>query len=57
MVPPSAIGTVGRPAHVERLLLILDEIRTRGALLTVERMRVLTHAARASTNRCRPERA
>lgn len=44
---PVLIEIVDDDAHVERLLPILDEMLTGGALVTVERVRVLKYAARA----------
>lgn len=43
---PVLIEIVEDEAHVERLLPILDEMLTGGALVTVERVRVLKYAAR-----------
>jgi PII-like signaling protein len=48
---PVLIEIVEDDTHVERLLPILDEMLTGGALVTVERVRVLKYAARTSTNR------
>lgn len=48
---PVLIEIVEDEAHVERLLPILDEMLTGGALVTVERVRVLKYAARGSANR------
>lgn len=45
---PVLIEIVDDEAHVERLLPILDEMLTGGALVTVERVRVLKYAARDS---------
>jgi len=42
---PVLIEIVEDEAHVERLLPILDEMLTGGALVTVERVRVLKYAA------------
>ena len=42
---PVLIEVVDDDAHVERLLPILDEMLTGGALVTVERVRVLRYAA------------
>jgi PII-like signaling protein len=39
------IEVVDDEAHVERLLPILDEMVTGGALVTVERVRVVKYAA------------
>lgn len=46
---PVVIEIVEDDAHVERLLPILDEMLTGGALVTIERVRVLKYAARDST--------
>lgn len=43
---PVLIEVVDDDAHVERLLPILDEMLGGGALVTVERVRVLKYAAR-----------
>ena len=43
---PVVIEVVDDEAHVERLLPMLDEMLTGGALVTVERVRVLKYAAR-----------
>lgn len=48
------IGIVEDEAHAERLLPILGETLTGGALVTMERVRVLTYAARASADRSNP---
>jgi PII-like signaling protein len=51
---PVIIEVVEDQAHVDKLLPILDEMITGGALVTVERVRVLRYAAgskRADTNR------
>jgi PII-like signaling protein len=45
---PVLIEIVEDDAHVERLLPILDEMLTGGALVTVEKVRVLKYAARAA---------
>lgn len=45
---PVLIEIVEDEAHVERLLPILDEMLTGGALVTVERVRVLEYAVRGS---------
>ena len=45
---PVLIEIVDDEAHVERLLPILDEMLTGGALVTVEKVRVLKYAARPS---------
>ena len=42
---PVLIEVVEDDAHVEKLLPILDEMVTGGALVTVERVRVLKYAA------------
>lgn len=42
---PVIIEVVDDQAHVDRLVLILDEMITGGALVTVERVRVLRYAA------------
>ena len=42
---PVVIEVVDDQAHVERLLPILDEMITGGALVTMERVRVLKYAA------------
>jgi PII-like signaling protein len=44
---PLLIEVVDDEAHVERLLPILDEMVTGGALVTVERVRVVKYAAAA----------
>jgi hypothetical protein len=46
---PVLIEVVDDDAHVERLLRILDEMLTGGALVTVERVRVLRYAAAPKT--------
>jgi uncharacterized protein len=43
---PMLIEVVDDQAHVDKLLPILDEMVTGGALVTVERVRVLKYAAR-----------
>lgn len=43
---PVIVEVVDDQAHVDRLLPILDEMLTGGALVTVERVRVLRYAAR-----------
>jgi uncharacterized protein len=43
---PVLIEVVDDEAHVEKLLPILDEMVTGGALVTVERVRVVKYAAR-----------
>jgi len=43
---PIVIEVVDDQAHVDRLLPILDEMISGGALVTVERVRVLRYAAR-----------
>jgi PII-like signaling protein len=45
---PVVIEVVDDQAHVDRLLPILDEMITGGALVTVERVRVVRYAAGAS---------
>ncbi|MGE3840141.1 MAG: DUF190 domain-containing protein [Vicinamibacterales bacterium] len=50
---PIVIEVVDDSAHVERLLPILDEMLTGGALVTVERVRVLKYAARPSAGSSR----
>ncbi len=42
---PVLIEVVDDEAHVERLLPLLDEMLTGGALVTIERVRVLRYAA------------
>ena len=42
---PIVIGVVDDQAHVDRLLPILDEMITGGALVTMERVRVLKYSA------------
>jgi PII-like signaling protein len=42
---PVVIEVVDDEAHVDRLVLILDEMITGGALVTLERVRVLRYAA------------
>jgi PII-like signaling protein len=42
---PVLIEVVDDDAHIERLLPILDEMLSGGALVTVERVRVLKYAA------------
>src|SRR5918994_6883220 len=42
---PVVIEVVDDQAHIDRLLPILDEMITSGALVTVERVRVLRYAA------------
>ena len=42
---PVVIEVIDDQAHVDRLLQILDEMITGGALVTVERVRVLKYAA------------
>jgi hypothetical protein len=44
---PVLIEVVDDQAHVDRLLPILDEMLTKGALVTVEKVRVLKYAAGA----------
>jgi uncharacterized protein len=44
---PVVVEVVDDQAHVDRLLPILDEMVTGGALVTVERVRVLRYAAAA----------
>ena len=51
---PVLIEIVEDEAHVERLLPILDEMLVGGALVTVERVRVLKYAARGSGHRPAP---
>jgi PII-like signaling protein len=46
---PVLIEVVDDEAHVERLLPILDEMITGGALVTVERVRVVKYAAGVSS--------
>jgi uncharacterized protein len=48
---PVLIEVVDDEAHVERLLPILDEMVTGGALVTVERVRVVRYAAGAKRAR------
>lgn len=45
---PVVIEVVDDQEHVDRLLPILDEMLTGGALVTVEKVRVLKYAARPS---------
>lgn len=45
---PVVIEVVDDQAHVDRLIPILDEMITGGALVTVERVRVLKYAAGSS---------
>jgi PII-like signaling protein len=47
---PVVIEVVDDEAHVEKLLPILDEMITGGALVTVERVRVLKYAAGTKTS-------
>jgi PII-like signaling protein len=51
---PVLIEVVEDEAHVERLLPILDEMVTGGALVTVERVRVVKYAAGSKQARPRP---
>lgn len=51
---PVLIEVIDDEAHVERLLPILDEMVTGGALVTVERVRVVKYAGR-STPRSKPQ--
>jgi PII-like signaling protein len=48
---PVVIEVVDDEAHVERLLPILDEMITGGALVTVENVRVVKYAAAAKRKR------
>jgi PII-like signaling protein len=48
---PVVIEVVDDQAHVDRLLPILDEMITGGALVTVERVRVVRYAAAAKARR------
>ena len=48
---PVLIEVVDDQTHVDRLLPILDEMITGGALVTVERVRVLRYAAGSKTTR------
>jgi PII-like signaling protein len=48
---PVLIEVIEDEAHVERLLPILDEMVTGGAIVTVERVRVLKYAAAAKRSR------
>ncbi|HVH26169.1 MAG TPA: DUF190 domain-containing protein [Vicinamibacterales bacterium] len=48
---PVLIEVVDDEAHVEQLLPILDEMVTGGALVTVERVRVVKYAAAAKRGR------
>lgn len=48
---PVVIEVVDDQAHVDRLLPILDEMITGGALVTMERVRVLRYAAGAARGR------
>jgi uncharacterized protein len=48
---PVLIEVVDDDAHVEKLLPILDEMVTGGALVTVERVRVVKYAAGAKQSR------
>ena len=51
---PVLIEVIEDEAHVERLLPILDEMVTGGALVTVERVRVVKYAAAAKRSRSDP---
>ena len=51
---PVLIEVVDDEAHVERLLPILDEMVTGGALVTVERVRVVKYAAGEKRPRSTP---
>lgn len=51
---PVLIEVIDDEAHVERLLPILDEMVTGGALVTVERVRVVKYAGR-TTPRSKPQ--
>lgn len=51
---PVVIEVVDDQAHVDRLLPMLDEMITGGALVTVERVRVLRYAAGQKGNRLAP---
>ena len=51
---PVVIEVVDDQAHVDRLLPILDEMITGGALVTVERVRVLRYAAAKKASAPRP---
>jgi uncharacterized protein len=51
---PVLIEVVEDEAHVDRLLPILDEMVTGGALVTVERVRVVKYAAAPKGNRSAP---
>lgn len=48
---PVLIEVIEDDAHVERLLPILDEMVTGGAIVTVERVRVVKYAAAAKRRR------
>jgi PII-like signaling protein len=52
---PVLIEVVDDEAHVDRLLPILDEMVTGGALVTMERVRVLKYAAGEKRGRSRNE--
>jgi PII-like signaling protein len=52
---PVLIEVVDDEAHVEKLLPILDEMVTGGALVTVERVRVVKYAAASKRNAERPK--
>jgi PII-like signaling protein len=52
---PVLIEVVDDEAHVDRLLPILDEMVTGGALVTVERVRVLKYAAGEKRRQSRKE--
>ena len=51
---PVLIEVIEDDAHVERLLPILDEMVTGGAIVTVERVRVVKYAAGAKPRRSNP---
>jgi PII-like signaling protein len=48
---PVLIEIVDDDAHVQKLLPILDEMLTGGALVTMEKVRVLRYAARAASGK------
>lgn len=52
---PVLIEIVEDQAHVERLLPILDEMLTGGALVTVEKVRVLKYAAAPASRKRGPD--
>jgi len=54
---PVLIEVVDDEAHVDRLLPILDEMVTGGALVTMERVRVLRYVAGEKPGKSREERS